>query len=143
MFLQSLKEEIKNIPTNKKEIRKFAWTLSIVFFLLSMVFLFQNKNDYFLYFFILSLLILSGGLFAFQLLKPIQKAWMTLAIVLGAIMNRVILIFLFYSIFTLIGLILRIFKKDLLNLKMKKNQTSYWQSREKVKSTKEDYERQF
>ena len=71
--------------------------------------------------------ILLAGLIIPVLLKPIQKVWMTLAILMGWLMTRVILTVTFYVIFTPIGLISRIFGKDFLNTKRKKEaEMSFW-----------------
>ena len=53
------------------------------------------------------------------------------------------LLILFYLILTPIGLIARIFGKDFLDLKLNKEQASYWNIRETVKYEKLDTERQF
>ncbi|MCF8033695.1 MAG: hypothetical protein K9K66_05545 [Desulfarculaceae bacterium] len=58
-------------------------------------------------------------------LRPLYMVWMSLALVLGAMVSRIILTVLFYLVVTPIGLVLRAMGKDLLDLKLK-DRESYW-----------------
>ena len=69
--------------------------------------------------------------------------WMIFAVILGWFMTKVILSLLFYLIITPIGLFLRIIGKDLLNLKEKKQQKSYWNMRNSEEEQNQNYEKQF
>ena len=137
-----LLSEIKNIKSGKAELRKFGITLGIVFGLLGSLFLWRGK-PYYLYLFALSGFFLFFGLLFPTLLKPIHKAWMALALILGSIMTRVILSILFYLVITPLGLISKISGKDFLDLKFDKSSDSYWILREKVVLEKTNYEKQF
>ena len=76
-------------------------------------------------------------------LMPLQKVWMAFAVVMGFIMSRVILFLLYYLVFTVIGLLTRILGKDLLNRKLDRSATSYWNIREKEETDKKRYEMQY
>ena len=122
-------EEIKNIKSDKKELKKFGITIGGALLLIS-AFLFIYESPSARYF-------MGGGLM-FQIIAqifptiffPLQKIWMALAVVLGFIMTRVILSILFYLVITPINLISRLFGKDFLNLKIEKNKKSYWNIRD-------------
>lgn len=58
-------------------------------------------------------------------------------------MSRMILIILFYGILTPIGLVMRFFGKDFLDLKIDNSKKSYWNYRQERVLKKEDYEKQF
>jgi len=135
-------EEIKNIKSGKRELRKFGITVGIVLGLLGGLFLWRGRDTY-SYFLILSAAFLLLGLVVPILLKPIHKVWMTLAVLLGWLMTRVILSVLFYLVVTPIGLLARLFRKDFLELKFNGNGDSYWIPKGKVKFERSDYERQF
>jgi len=135
-------EEIKNIKSGKSELRKFGITIGIVLGLLAGL-LWWKEKDYYATFIILSTAFILIGLLLPILLKPIQKAWMTLAIVLGWLMTRVILCVLFYVVFTFIGLIAKIFGKQFLDLRMDNPKKSYWIYRKPKEFKKSDYEKQF
>lgn len=137
-----LKEEIRNIKSGKSELRKFGITIGIVLSLLGAALWWRGK-DYFTYFLILSSAFVFLGLLLPTLLKPIQKAWMIFAVILGWFMTRVILSILFYFVFTSIGLAGKLFGKQFLDLKIDKSKKSYWIYREHVPFDRKNYERQF
>ena len=69
-----------------------------------------------------------------ELLKPFNYLWMKLGLVLGKIVPPIIMFMIFFTIITPIGLLLRIFKKDLLCLKFT-NEDTYWQDRKENVTT--------
>jgi hypothetical protein len=76
-------------------------------------------------------------------LKPLQKAWMASALVIGFVMSRLILGILFYLVMTPIGLLMKLFGKDLLDERLEKEKASYWIERGKDAIAAESYEKQF
>ena len=137
-----LKEEIKNIKEEKTDLRKFGITVGIVILLISAA-LYLLEKDSFIYFGIISILLLLFGIVLPNLLKLLNKLWMTMAIILGWFMSRVILFILYYVIITPIGFFLKLIGKDFLHLKIDKNSQSYWEIRKKNITEQIDYERQF
>lgn len=137
-----LKEEIKNIKEEKTDLRKFGVSVGIVILLISAA-LYLLDKDSFIYFGIIGILLLLFAIILPNLLKPLNKVWMTLAIILGWFMSRVILFVLYYFIITPIGFLLKLIGKDFLHLKIDKNSQSYWEIREKKITEQIDYERQF
>lgn len=135
-------DEIRDIKESKKDLRKFGLTIGIAFLLLA-VLLFVTKKNSFPYFGTLGIILIIIGLAVPGILKPFNKIWMSLSIILGWIMTRVILTILFYFAITPIGLLVKLFRKDFLDLKIDKSKNSYWQKREKKKFDPLDYERQF
>lgn len=136
-------EEIKNIKSSKKELRKFGITVGIVLGLLG-GFLWWRGKDWYHALFVLSFFLLFFGIILPIILKPIQKVWMSLALVLGWVMTRVILSLMFYLVFFPIGLLARIFGKDFLEQKLDADAKSYWILRKgDASQPKEAYEKQF
>ena len=136
-------EEIKNIKSGRGELRKFGLTMGIVFVLLGGVSWWRGMGYYF-YFIFPSFAFIISGLVIPSLLKPIQKIWMSLAILMSWLMTRVILSVLFYLGITPIGLLAKLLGKDFLGLKFNKNiADSYWIPKERQKFEKNNYERQF
>ena len=120
----SFLQEIRDIPSSKADLRKFGATLGIFFALVS-VFLFFKQKDFRVLLFI-SLFFLFFALAWPAFLKPFQKMWMTLALAMGWVMSRVLLIVVFYGILTPIGFFLKIKGKDLLRQNWDKKEASYW-----------------
>jgi hypothetical protein len=135
-------EEIKNIKSTKKDLRKFGITIGIVLTLIG-AFIWWHGKDYKMYFIVFSILVILTGIFFPVVLKPAQKVWMTFAIVLGWFMTRLILTILFYIVFTITSGIARLFRKRFLNIAIDNNLESYWIRREDRPFDEKDYERQF
>ncbi len=137
-----LLEEIKNIKSEKKDLRNFGITFGIVLGLIGGALWWKEKDTYSL-FVILSLAFFFFGFALPVLLKPLQKTWMAFAVVLGFFMTKLILSILFYLVFTFVGLISKLFGKQFLNLKMDNSKKSYWINRKPTPFDKTRYEKQF
>ena len=135
-------EEIKNIKSGKRELRQFGVTIGLVLGLLGSWFLWRDKEGSYL-FLIIATLFLCLGLILPKLLKPFHKLWMTLAVLLGWLMTRIILIILFYLVVTPIGLLAKLSGKDFLNRKFNRDAQSYWIRRKAITPEKRNYENQF
>lgn len=66
------------------------------------------------------------GLVAPEVLRPVFVVWMGLAVVLGAVMTRVLLTLVFALIVVPIGLALRLAGKDPLDRRIDRARTTYW-----------------
>ncbi len=135
-------EEIKQIKESPEDLRKFGLTVGIVLAIIAGVMYWNEKSSYLYFSIAASLLIISGIIFP-KLLKPINKAWMALAVVLGWFMTRVILSILFYITITPISLLAKLFGKKFLNLKIDKSAFTYWEKRQQKNFDPLDYEKQF
>ncbi len=81
--------------------------------------------------------------FSKPLLKVLFKYWMKAAYFIGGIITAVILTVLFFTVFTTVGIILRLLRKDLLQLRMSPQTRSYWVIRSKGGKDPTRYIRQF
>ena len=135
-------EDIVNIKSGKRELRKFGITVGIAFGVFGGLFFLRDK-DFYRYFLILSGAFIILGLAVPISLKPIQKVWMAFAIVLGWFMTRVILCIAFYLVFTSVGLLAKLFGKRFLVLNFDKSADTYWIKRDSKEFVSSDYERQF
>ncbi len=140
--MKEIFSEIKNIKESRADLRKFGLTIGIVLLVIAAILLLTGKTSYPVWGIIGAAFILAGLLFP-VVLKPFNKVWMSLAIILGWIMTRVILAILFYIGLTGLKLIAMIFNKRFLNLKIDHSADSYWEKREKKPFDPTTYERQF
>lgn len=76
-------------------------------------------------------------------LKTIYRKWMAVAHVIGSVVTIFILSVLFYVVFGLVGILLRLMRKDLLDRAIDSQKQSYWKRRNPVEFNKEHYLRQF
>ena len=74
---------------------------------------------------LISLIFLLLGLLNSKILSPLNKLWFKFGIFLGKIISPLIIGIIFFLVVTPTGLIMRLFGKDVLNLKYNKNH-SYW-----------------
>ncbi len=77
------------------------------------------------------------------LLRPLNKAWMKLGLLLGRIITPLVMFAVFAATVVPIGLLLRAFGKDVLRLKRKPADESYWIEREPPGPEPSSLERQF
>ena len=82
---------------------------------------------------IISFIFLVLGLLNSKILTPLNKLWFKFGIFLGKIISPLIMGIIFFLVVTPIGLLLRIFGKDVLNLKYDTKQT-YWIEKKGPKS---------
>ena len=127
---------------DKDSLRKFGVTMGIAFLVITLLMLIRHRHSVVPASIISALFFLFAFLFP-SVLKPVYVFWMKLAFVLGWINTRLILIIIFYILFTPVGLIMRLFRADLLDRKIERSKNSYWKRREKKAFNPADYERLF
>jgi NADH:ubiquinone oxidoreductase subunit 5 (subunit L)/multisubunit Na+/H+ antiporter MnhA subunit len=135
-----LLEELKNIKSEKRDLRNFGLLVGGILAVIGGVLIWRGKPSY-PYFLITGLLLVGSGLLVPSVLRPLQRAWMALAVVLGWVMTRVILSVLFYLVITPLSLLLRVFGMRFLD--KGKSKGSYWQYRKDKDKDVSRYERQF
>ena len=135
-------EEIKNIESGKSDLRKFGFTVGIILLIVS-GFLFWKEKESFQIFLAVGITLFLTAIFIPAVLKPVYWMWMIFGIILGWFMTRVILSLLFYVVFTSIGLTLRLFGNQFLELRWDKSKESYWNFRTNEHLQNKNYEKQF
>ena len=112
----------KNIklPTN----RNFGIVFSVVFLLIALWPLLK-QNDVRIWSLIISIIFLILGLLNSNILLPLNKFWLRFGILLGNIVAPIVMGIVYFLVVTPTGLIMRMLRKDLLNLK-KNNKNTYW-----------------
>ena len=104
--------------------RSFGIVFFIVFLLISFYPLLKDENIS-IWALIISLVFLILGLTKSKVLSPLNRLWFKFGLLLGKIFSPLIMGIIFFVVVTPIGLLIRLLKKDVLNLKYNKNK-SYW-----------------
>ena len=104
--------------------RGFGIVFFVVFALIG-VYPLINNGEVRLWSILLSLIFLVLGLINSNILKPLNVLWFKFGLFLGKIVSPLILGFIFFIVVTPTGILVRFFKKDLLNLKFH-SKKSYW-----------------
>jgi len=96
-----------------------------IFFLIVSLYPILNKDSLRVWSIIISLAFLILALTNSKILTPLNKIWFKIGIILGKIVSPFIMGIIFFLVVTPTGLIMKLFGKDLLNLKYN-NKNSYW-----------------
>ena len=113
--------------------RSFGIVFFVVFLIISIWPLLDEKELRY-WSVIVSIIFLILGILKSNILTPLNKVWFKFGILLGNIISPIIMAFVFFLVVTPISLIMKIFGKDILNLKKNKN-SSYWIKKDKQSGT--------
>ena len=117
------------IPTNKNFGIVFCFVFLIIF--LDSFF----RGDHLRYWsLIVSIVFLILGLINSKILNPLNKIWFKFGLFLGRFISPIVMGLVFFLVVTPTSLLLRIFGKDILNIK-KKSLKSYWIEKPKKRSS--------
>ena len=136
-------EDLKNIKSGKKELREFGITIGGILLVLGGLVFWRGKRELVPYLVSVGTALVISGLMLPAILKPLQKIWMGFSVIMGFFVSRIILLILFYAVLTPLGLVARLFGKDILNQKIDKSLKSYWRDRSPETNSKESYENQY
>ena len=122
------KNDIK-ISSNKS----FGFVFFVIFIVIALWPL-LNEGNIRIWSLILSLVFLILGFLNSKILTPLNKLWIRFGILLGTIVSPVVMGIIYFGVVTPIGIIMRLFRKDILNLKIDRNKNTYWILKDKIKS---------
>jgi hypothetical protein len=112
-------------------------SFGIVFFLVFLIIgIFPIKSGGSINYFLvcISIIFLFLGIVNSKLLTPLNKIWFKFGIMLGHILSPVIMGLIFFMVVTPTAFILKVFRKDVLNLK-NNNKKTYWIIKSEVSSS--------
>ena len=104
--------------------RSFGIVFSVVFLLVALYPLLNNENIR-IWSLIISIIFLLLGLINSRILTPFNHLWFKFGIILGKLVSPLVMYIIFFLVVTPIGLLMKLLRKDILNLKRNKNET-YW-----------------
>lgn len=116
------------LPSNKK----FGFFFTFVFFVCASYFFLIESILTAYTFFSLAVAFLLITFIEANALLFLNKLWMRLGQLLGMIISPIILAIIFFVLFTPCGILMRMFGRDELRLKIKKKRESHWKLREQV-----------
>ena len=134
--------KVSSMKNDAKELRKFSIILFLAFGILGLL-VFWRKGEAGLVLCGVALALLLCGLTRPKFLIYPYKGWMTLSLILGFLMSHLILLLMYYIVFTPTGIVMRIFGRDILRRQFDKNGKTYWIKREQNGYAKERYEKMF
>lgn len=117
---------------NKSSNKSFGLVFFVVFLLIA-IFPLLKQEDIRIWSLIISFIFLVLGLLNSEMLSPLNKIWFKFGILLGIIVSPLVMGIIFFVVVTPIGLVMKLLKKDILNLKFNKH-NSYWVEKNEPKS---------
>lgn len=132
--------ELQNIKSTRSELKNFGLTVGVVLLGIS-IFISLTKGRAPVSPLVVALFLIISSYFLPSILKPFQKLWMGLALVLGFFSTRIILTILFVLAIIPTGLVARLFHYDPLGLNNRRK--SYWREAGKTSGKRKYYEKQF
>ncbi len=126
-LINDVKGDIRALDCSREGLVKFGRTVGGVFLLIAtVVYIFRDLTTTVLVLGSVGGVLVLFGLIAPMPLKPVYKAWMGMAFVLGWIVSRVILAFFFFLVITPVAFAARVSGKKFLHTEFKTGQQSYW-----------------
>ena len=119
---------MNKLPSN----RNFGIVFFVVFLLIALYPIVNNQNVN-IWSLIIAFIFFFLGIINSNLLNPLNKVWFKFGLLLGKFISPLVMGIIFFLVVTPTGLIMRLFRKDLLNLKYNEN-TSYWVEKNGPKS---------
>ena len=104
-----------------------------IFFLIVSLYPLINGENIRIWALLISLTFLILGSFNSKILTPLNIIWFKFGIFLGKIISPIVIGIIFFLIVTPTGFLMRLFKKDILNLKFN-SEKSYWIEKSDIKS---------
>ena len=128
----------------KIHLKEFAQIFAIIGLIISAVLLhkYHGQNPWSWYLIFISAGLLAIGYFFPIILYPFWKAWMTLAHLLGMVVNFVILSITWVFLMIPIALLLKLIGKKVMEIKLDPSAATYWETR-KEKTNFKLLERQY
>ena len=115
----------------KKENNKSFGILFFIIFLLIALWPLINSQPIRLWALGIASIFLVLGIINSKILTPVKKSWIKFGEILGLIIAPMVMALVYFIFLTPISLILRLFGKDLLGIKVNKKIDSYWIKRKK------------
>jgi len=124
-----LKHKDIRIGSNKS----FGIVFFVVFLLIGL-WPILNENEIRIWPVIISFIFLILGLFNSKVLTPLNKLWFRFGILLGNFIAPIVMGIVFFLVVSPTGLLMKLLKKDLINLK-KNNEKTYWIEKKEITSS--------
>jgi len=115
----------------------------VVFLIVAAYFWHKSYQDSWVYSAIaLSLFFLLAGFLAPMLLRPLNKLWFQLGLLMGRVISPIVLGAIFFILLSPIAILMRVFGRDELKIK-KRDVSSYWVERQPHGPSPESFKEQF
>ena len=126
------------LPSN----RSFGWTFTAIFLAVGVYGLWHGGA-------VLSWLLVAAVVMAAVTvtretwLTPLNRAWMSLGLLLGRVVNPIVLGMIFFGVFTPVGLVMRMWGRDAMARRFEPDLKTYWLKRDPPGPADDSYRNMF
>ncbi|MFZ2301201.1 MAG: SxtJ family membrane protein [Gallionella sp.] len=143
MSSKNLHEDLSRQSVEEKSSeRGFGVTFAVVFFIIGFAQLYQD-HDWWATCFFVAVFFLFLAYFWVAPLRPLNKLWHRLGLLLSHLVTPIAMGIVFYLTIFPIGVLMRLFEKDPLKLKLDHEAPTYWQERAPSDATLQNMKNQF
>lgn len=128
----------KNIEVELGSEKTFGYFFSFIFLIIA-IYPYINGGDLRAWSLLISLLILVITFLKPQLLSKLNYLWAKLGILIGGIVSPIILGIVYFFVVFPTGLLMKIFRKDILNINFDDKKSSYWILKEDLSSMRNQF----
>ncbi|MEM9596419.1 MAG: SxtJ family membrane protein [Acidobacteriota bacterium] len=126
----SIREEIQQLPMDAVALRKFGLLVGAVFAAAGAFFFWYKGFQWGMVLLVIGAPLILLGAVAPKALRPVYLAWMSMAVVLGFFVTRVLLTIFFFLVITPVGLFFKVIGRDALHRKLDRDGPTYWIEKE-------------
>jgi hypothetical protein len=130
-WIKEIHHDISTIQSAPHDLKKFGITIGTLLWVLCGIAFMKAwwNNSIIISVAVFGVFLFISGIFAPKILLNIHRWWMSLAVVVGSIVSRIILCIVFFSVVTLISVTARLFGKKFYIARNNKR-SSYWIKRD-------------
>ena len=121
--------------------KKFGLSFAGIFLTASIFFAYAGSPKLATFFFVIAVILIPISFFFERILYYPKIIWMSLGLLLGKVINPIIMGIIFFLIFSPIGIFLRIFGRD--ELEIRKSYSSAWINMQNLKKDLNYFKNQF
>ena len=115
---------------NKLSSNRSFGIVFFIFFLILSFFPLMKNNQINFYFLATAIVFLILGLVNAKILTPLNKYWIKFGDILGKLVSPIVMFLIYFLTVFPVNLLLRLFNKDVMCLKLDKKMKSYWIKKE-------------
>ncbi len=140
-WIKDIRADLHSLEYSDRKLKQFGWLMSLMLSAAA-VYLWYSGAGHSIP---ATLLVVVAGLVTCTvwfpaLLKTVYKIWMTLALALGWLVSRLILVLIFFFVLSPLALLAKVSGKNFLDLKADPAKDTYWRLKEKKLS---DYKKMY
>ncbi|MDA9464504.1 SxtJ family membrane protein [Bradyrhizobium sp. CCBAU 53415] len=139
--MQLLESEQNEVVVGPSD-RRFGITMALVFAVIG-CFSFYKRSSHAPIWLAVAAIVIGVALWRPQSLASVNRAWLKLGLLMYRVVNPVVMAILFFGAIMPIGLTMRIFGKDFLNMRQDSSAETYWSTRSDPRPPSESMRHQF